>query len=161
MSAKRWNVTPGDNQAEALLIMDLGVHPIIARMLVQRGLTTPELADEFLNPTLDRLHDPLLLPDAEAACHRIKTALHNKEKILIYGDYDGDGVTSAALWTRLLRSLGGDVSVFVPHRKRDGYDIRASRHVEQAKADGVNLIITTDCGIQRIEEVEAGPQKPE
>ncbi len=151
---KRWNVTPGDNQIEATLIMDLGVHPIVARMLAQRGLTTPELADEFLNPALERLHDPLLLPDAEIACQRIKTALYNKEKILIYGDYDGDGVTSAALWTRLLRSLGGDVDVFVPHRKRDGYDMRAPA-IEKAKADGVNLIITTDCGIQRIDEVEA------
>ena len=151
--SKRWNVLPGDMQAEAALIMELGVHPIVARMLAQRGLCTPESAEEFLNPSLDRLHDPMLLPDAEAACQRIKTALNDKEKILIHGDYDGDGVTSAALWTRLLRSLGGDVNVFVPHRKRDGYDMRVPI-IEQAKADGVKLIITTDCGIQRVDEVE-------
>lgn len=149
----RWQILPGDIQAEAKLQIELGVHPIVARLLVQRGLTSPADADKFLNPSLDRLHDPFLLPDAELACERLKRALHHKEKILIHGDYDGDGLTSAALWTRILRSLGGEVAVFVPHRRRDGYDIRMG-HIEQAKLDGVTLIVTTDCGIQRVEEVE-------
>lgn len=153
LPSKRWNVLPGDTQAEARLMMDLGVHPVVAKLLVQRGLDTPEKADLFLNPSLDRLHDPFLLPDAEIACERLKTALANKERIWVYGDYDGDGVTSAALWTRALRSLGADVEVFVPHRKRDGYDMRGV-FVEKAKAAGVHLIVTTDCGIQRIDEVE-------
>src|SRR5579863_6377026 len=122
LTPKRWQVLPGDIQAEARLQIELGVHPIMARLLVQRGLTTPEAAEAFLYPSLDRLHDPFLLPDAEAACVRIKTALHNRERILVYGDYDGDGVTSAALWTRFLRSLGNDAQPFVPHRKREGYD---------------------------------------
>jgi single-stranded-DNA-specific exonuclease len=148
---------PGDIQAEARLQIDLGVHPIMARLLVQRGLTTPEAAEGFLNPSLDRLHDPFLLPDAEAACERIKTALAKRERILVHGDYDGDGVTSAALWTRFLRSLGGDVDVFVPHRKRDGYDMRVPI-IEQARQEGVTLIVTTDCGIQRVDEVEHARQ---
>ncbi len=153
LTPKRWRVLPGDIQAEARLQIELGVHPVVARMLVQRGLDTPEAADRFLNPTLDRLHDPFLLPDAEAACERLKQALANKERILVHGDYDGDGVTSAALWTRALRSLGGQVDVFVPHRRRDGYDIRVPI-IEQARQEGVTLIVTTDCGIQRVEEVE-------
>jgi single-stranded-DNA-specific exonuclease len=140
-------------QAEAALQIELGAHPIMARLLVQRGLTTPEAAEAFLNPALDRLHDPFLLPDIEVACDRLKRALASKEKILVHGDYDGDGLTSAALWTRTLRSLGGNVDVFVPHRKRDGYDIRAPK-IEEAKRDGVSLIVTTDCGIQRVAEVE-------
>lgn len=153
MTPKRWSLLPEDIQAEARLQIELGVHPITARLLVQRGLTTPEAADRFLNPTLDRLYDPMLLPDAEAACARLKIALANKEKILVHGDYDGDGLTSSALWTRLLRSLGGNVDVFVPHRKRDGYDMRIPI-IEQAKQEGVTLIVTTDCGIQRVDEVE-------
>jgi single-stranded-DNA-specific exonuclease len=154
---KRWQILPGDIQAEARLQIELGAHPIVARLLAQRGLTTPEAADRFLNPTLDRLHDPFLLPDVEAACDRLKRALANREKILVHGDYDGDGLTSAALWTRVLRKLEADVSVFVPHRKRDGYDMRVPI-VEQARQDGVSLIVTTDCGIQRIEEVEHARQ---
>lgn len=153
LTPKRWSLLPEDIQAEARLQIELGVHPITARLLVQRGLTTPEAADRFLNPTLDRLYDPMLLPDAEAACARLKIALANKEKILVHGDYDGDGLTSSALWTRLLRSLGGNVDVFVPHRKRDGYDMRIPI-IEQAKQEGVTLIVTTDCGIQRVDEVE-------
>lgn len=152
-TSKRWKMLPNDIQAEARLQIELGVHPILARLLVQRGLDTPEAAERFLNPSLDRLHDPFLLPDAEKACERLKQALANNEKIRVHGDYDGDGVTSAALWTRVLRSLGADVDVFVPHRKRDGYDMRKG-FVEQAKAEGVQLIVTTDCGIQRIDEVE-------
>jgi single-stranded-DNA-specific exonuclease len=156
-NAKRWHVLPGDIQAEARLQMEIGAHPIVARLLVQRGLTTPEAAEAFLDPSLDRMHDPFLLPDAEAACERLKQALHNNEKILVHGDYDGDGVTSAALWTRCLRSLGAQVDVFVPHRKRDGYDIRAPI-IEQARQEGVTLIVTTDCGIQRVDEVEHARQ---
>jgi single-stranded-DNA-specific exonuclease len=157
LTPKHWRILPGDIQAEAKLQIELGVHPVVARLLVQRGLTTPEAADLFLNPTLDRLHDPFLLPDVEPACERLKQALAKKERILVHGDYDGDGVTSAALWTRTLRSLGADVDVFVPHRKRDGYDIRTPI-IEQARQEGVTLIVTTDCGIQRVEEVEHARQ---
>lgn len=157
LTPKRWRIPPGDIQAEARLQIELGVHPVLATLLVQRGLTTPEAADAFLNPSLDRLHDPFLLPDAEIACERLKQALAAREKILIHGDYDGDGVTSAALWTRCLRALGGDVDVFVPHRRRDGYDMRTP-FIERAKQEGAKLIVTTDCGIQRVDEVEMARQ---
>jgi single-stranded-DNA-specific exonuclease len=157
LTPKRWQMLPGDIQAEAKLQIDLGVHPVMARLLVQRGLTTSEAAEAFLYPSLDRMHDPFLLPDAEAACVRIKAALANHERILVHGDYDGDGVTSTALWTRFLRTQGADVDAFVPHRKRDGYDMRVPI-IEQARQDGVKLIITTDCGIQRVDEVEHARQ---
>ena len=151
--SKRWNVLPSDSEAEATLQKQLGIHPFTARILVQRGITTPEEADIFLNPSQSHFHDPFLLPDIAPACERLKTALHNKEKILIHGDYDCDGVTSAALWTRCLRTLGADADVFTPHRKRDGYDIRIPI-IEEAQRNGVKLIVTTDCGIQRTKEVE-------
>ncbi len=142
-----------DSDSQALLESELGLDPIVASLLIQRGITTPQEADAFLNPDMSRMHDPFLLPDAEVACARLKTAIASREKILIHGDYDGDGVTSAALWTRYLRALGADVDVFVPHRARDGYDMR-SPFIEKARAEKVGLIVTTDCGIQRIDEVE-------
>ncbi len=127
--------------------------PIAAQLLLNRGIATPTDADRFLRPALDHLPDPFLLPDAERAAERLKQALNRKEKVAIHGDYDGDGVTSAALWMRLLQALGGDVTVHVPHRKRDGYDMR-SKFVAQAKADGATLIVTADCGIQRCDEID-------
>ncbi len=151
--SKRWKVLAADLVTEEILQRELGIDRILARLLVQRGLTTPETANRFLNPKLDQLHDPFLLPDANKACERLKLALAGSEKIMIHGDYDGDGVTSAALWTRCLRALGAEVDVFVPHRRRDGYDMRM-RFVEEARERGVRLIVTTDCGIQRCDEVD-------
>lgn len=142
-----------DRQAAEELQRALGCSPLTACLLVNRGIATPEAADKFLHPDFNHLSDPFLLPDAEAAAERIKQALARKERIIVHGDYDGDGVTSAALWTRLLEKLGADVTVHVPHRRRDGYDMR-SKFVQEAKANGVHLIITTDCGIQRCDEVD-------
>ncbi len=157
LQPKRWNVLEGDPRVERKLCKELRLHPMIAHLLVCRGIASPEDAEIFLNPSLDRMHDPFLLPDVNLACDRLKTALAKNEKILVHGDYDGDGVTSAALWTRTLRSLGADVDVFVPHRKRDGYDMRVPI-IEQAREQGVTLIVTTDCGIQRVDEVEHARQ---
>ncbi len=131
----------------------MGVSPLIAKLLVRRGISTPQLADAFLDPCFSHMPDAFLLPDAEVAAERLKVAINGHEKIIIHGDYDGDGVTSAALWMRLLEKLNADVTVHVPHRKLDGYDIR-SKFVQEAKSNGVKLIVTTDCGIQRLEEVE-------
>ncbi len=151
--SKNWRILPGNPTQEAEIARHLGISPILARLLVQRGIQTPEAAARFLYPDQDHFHDPFLLPDAEVACERLKTALSTQESILVHGDYDGDGVTSAALWTRALRGLGGKVDVFVPHRKRDGYDMRVPI-IEEAKANNVSIIVTTDCGIQRVDEVE-------
>jgi single-stranded-DNA-specific exonuclease len=142
-----------DEQAAETIRKSLGCSPFTARLLVNRGITDAEAGDRFLHPDFRHLSDPFLLPDALAAAERIKQALHRNEKIYVHGDYDGDGVTSAALWKRLLEKLGAQVNVHVPHRKRDGYDMR-SKFVQAAKADGVSLIITTDCGIQRCDEVD-------
>ncbi|MEP6755790.1 MAG: single-stranded-DNA-specific exonuclease RecJ, partial [Chthonomonadales bacterium] len=150
---KRWRIAESEPAAVERLKTELGCSPIVARLLVNRGISDPAVADRFLNPCYSHLPDPFLLPDAAQAAERIKVALHKRERIFVHGDYDGDGITSAALWTRLLEKLGADVQVHVPHRKRDGYDIR-SKFVQDASAAGAALIITTDCGIQRIDEVE-------
>lgn len=150
---KHWNILhQGEEQARRLQ-SELGCHPIVARLLVNRGIVLPEEAQTFLHPSFSDLSDPFLLPDAEAAVERIKQALNRRERIYIHGDYDSDGVTSAALWYRLLKRLGADVLVHVPHRHRDGYDMR-SKFVLEAKERGAAVILTTDCGIQRFAEVE-------
>lgn len=154
---KKWKTATGDAAAEEDLQRELGCTPLAARLLANRNLSDPAKADEFLHPDYSRLSDPLLLPDAPAAVARLKQAIDKKEKIWIHGDYDGDGVTSAALWVRLLRKLEADATVHVPHRKRDGYDMRG-KFVAEAKEAGAKLILTTDCGIQRIDEVEQARQ---
>lgn len=150
---KRWRLASGNPEAAARIATELALHPVVAHLLAQRGQDTPEKAYAFLHPAADAFHDPFLLEDMEIACERMKRALHAKERVLVHGDYDTDGVTSASLMGRFLRKLGGCVDVFVPTRERDGHGLKRAA-IEQAKANGVSLIITTDCGIGAIGEVE-------
>jgi single-stranded-DNA-specific exonuclease len=131
----------------------LGCSRIAAILLAQRGVETGAQAREFLSPSFEALADPTLLPDATKAVRRLMVALDHHERIYVYGDYDADGITAAALWTRLLQQLGGDVCTHVPHRRRDGYDLR-NKVVKAARDVGAKLIVTADCGIQRHEEVQ-------
>ena len=149
----RWVIQPGRPEIVARLQREVGVSEILARLLVNRGITEPEQAERFLNPNWEHLPDASLLPDAQVAVHRLLQALERKEKILIYGDYDVDGVTSAALWYHMLSKLQANVQAKVPHRKRDGYDIRVPV-VDEAHRQGVSLILTCDCGIQAHDVVE-------
>ncbi len=152
-----WVCRTADSVQVTKLQCELKIHPIIAHLLVARGVDSPEAAEAFLRPTMSDLSDPFLLPDADVACARLQRALATKERIQVYGDYDGDGVTSTALWTRMLSALGADVVPFVPHRKRNGYDLRVDG-VEEAARNKCKLILTTDCGIQRVDEVEHARQ---
>ena len=99
------------------------ISPVVAKLLCQRGLSDPELADRFLNPSLDHLHDPMLLKDMDVAVDRILAAIARREKIAIHGDYDVDGVTSTVILRRALELLGGTVIHFIPERLKDGYGL--------------------------------------
>jgi single-stranded-DNA-specific exonuclease len=136
-----------DEPSAIALAAALGVSPVVARLLCQRGLSDPELADRFLNPSLDHLHDPMRLADMGVAVDRIMGALARKEKIAIHGDYDVDGVTSTVILRRALELLGGDVIHFIPERLRDGYGLQPVA-IERLHADGVALVISVDCGIR-------------
>ena len=136
-----------DEPSAIALAAALGVSPVVARLLCQRGLSDPELADRFLNPSLDHLHDPMRLADMGVAVDRIMGALARKEKIAIHGDYDVDGVTSTVILQRALELLGGDVIHFIPERLRDGYGLQPVA-IERLHADGVALVISVDCGIR-------------
>jgi single-stranded-DNA-specific exonuclease len=154
--AKGWRIAPESPHVGALQ-RELGCSRLVAHLLTQRGIGNGADARRFLDPSYDDLADPMLLPDAVPAVRRLTLALDRRERIYVHGDYDGDGVTAAALWTRLLQMLGGDVMVHVPHRRHDGYDFRA-KFIETARQAGAGLIVTADCGIQRHQEVEAARQ---
>jgi single-stranded-DNA-specific exonuclease len=150
---KIWTVAECDEADVERLTREAGVSPLIARLLVNRGITEPEEAKAFLSPRMEDLHDPYLMPDMEVGVKRIVQALEKGEKILVHGDYDVDGITSAALLIRALKALKADVVYRVPHRQRDGYDIKPWT-ADEAKAAGVSLIITTDCGVTATETIK-------
>ena len=147
-----WVVLECDEAQAANLAMEAGVPPVVARLLLARGVTTAHEARAFLNPSLDHLHDPSLLPDLDAGVDRLIAAIQHGEKICVHGDYDVDGVTSTALLVRTLRALKANVGYHLPHRRRDGYGIKPSA-VTDAVRDGVKLILTCDCGITACETV--------
>lgn len=151
-SAQRWIVTPRNLAAEERLQKELGLPTLIAALLAQRGIVDPEQAHKFLNPSLDDLHDPSLLPDYEAAKNAILGARERGELIFVHGDYDVDGVTSAAILSRFLNKIGCKVHTHVPHRMKEGYGINLSA-VEDAKQRGAKLFLTCDCGIGAHEQV--------
>ena len=146
----RWDTLVCDDAAAETLAAALKISPVVAKLLCQRGLSDPELADRFLNPSLDHLHDPMLLKDMDVAVDRIMRALERKEKIAIHGDYDVDGVTSTVILRRALELLGGNVIHFIPERLRDGYGLQPIA-IERLHADGVALVISVDCGIRGAE----------
>ena len=145
--APKWDFLSCDEAAAAKLAAALGVAPIVARLLCQRGLGDPEQAARFLNPCLDQLHDPMALADMRVAVDRLMAAVARKERVAIHGDYDVDGVTSTVILRRALELLGGDVVHFIPERMTDGYGLQPSA-IERLHAEGVSVIVSVDCGIR-------------
>ncbi|MBC8101137.1 MAG: DHH family phosphoesterase, partial [Cytophagales bacterium] len=147
-----WNLAPTPPEAAVReLVVALRIPPLVAQLLVQRGHLSVEAAERFLNPSLADLFDPYALPDVDKAVERLARAIETKERIFLHGDYDADGVTSAALCLRALTSLGAEVIGYVP-RRTEGYDLQ-SGGVDRAKASGATLILTADCGVCAVEPV--------
>ena len=142
-----WNTKPHDEAAAAALANALGVSPITARLLAIRGLVDPDEASRFLKPTLDQLYDPFRLAGLECAADRLMTAIANRERISVHGDYDVDGITSTVILRRALELLGGNVTHFIPERLTDGYGLQPAT-VERLHGEGVQLIVSVDCGIR-------------
>jgi single-stranded-DNA-specific exonuclease len=143
----RWDLQPCDDAATNVLVAALQIEPAVARLLCQRGLGDPEIAQRFLNPSLEHLHDPMRLADMRVAVDRIMAAIARKERIAIHGDYDVDGVTSTVILRRALEMLGADVVHFIPERLKDGYGLQPVA-IERLHADGVALVVSVDCGIR-------------
>jgi single-stranded-DNA-specific exonuclease len=142
---KQWIISPADSRFTQLA-KSLKVSPLLAQVLINRGVTDVQAGSAFLRPKLTRLIDPLLMPGIEAAVHRIKRAVRNRGKITIYGDYDVDGITGVAILWQILKLLGADVDYYIPHRIEEGYGLNAEAVKLLAKS-GANLLITVDCGV--------------
>jgi single-stranded-DNA-specific exonuclease len=130
------------------------VLPVLADLLVRRGITDPETAQRFLTPALDHLHDPLQMSGMKVALDRLDAAVERKEKILIYGDYDVDGTTAIVILKTAIELCGGAADFHVPHRIREGYGMR-DEVIERAASEGVRLIISVDTGIRAFAAAEA------
>jgi single-stranded-DNA-specific exonuclease len=139
--------------ADSRLNISSSALPVLADLLVARGIDEPEAAARFLFPSLDHLHDPLLMSGMKSALDRLDAALERKEKILIYGDYDVDGTTAIVILKTAIELCGGTAEFHVPHRIREGYGMR-DEVIERAAADGVRLIISVDTGIRAFEAAE-------
>ena len=135
----------------------LGIPPVIAKILFHRGIHTKEEARRFFKPDWSDLNDPFLMKDMDVAVDRIVRALERKERILIYGDYDVDGITSVSLLYLFLTKHGGNVGFYIPDRLREGYGL-SSAGVIQAAKEGATLLITVDCGITGLEEIQHARQ---
>jgi len=142
---KQWIIRPPDSRA-AQLASSLKVSPLLAQVLINRGVADAHAGSVFLSPKLTELIRPELMPGCQAAVERIKQAVKNKEKITVYGDYDVDGITGVAILWQLLTLLGADVDYYIPHRIDEGYGLNeeAVRSLAQA---GSKLLITVDCGV--------------
>ncbi len=150
-----WTLAPVDDDVVAELGAKLGTSTITARLLAARGLGEEDAARRFLDPSLDRdWRDPGEIPGMQYAAERVATAIRASERILVFGDFDLDGISAAAVATRGLRALGGDVDVIVPHRTREGYGLTAPA-IERAMNFSPDVVVTVDCGISGAQEVDA------
>ncbi len=158
MKEKRWIIRK-DYEIEVVekLAENLGVDKIIAKLLVERGVTTFEEAKRFFRPSLDQLHDPFLMKDMDRAIMRINEAIRNKERMMIYGDYDVDGTSAVALVYSYFHTLHFNLDFYIPDRDTEGYGI-SFQGIDYAKRTGVKLIIALDCGIKAVEQAAYAKQ---
>jgi single-stranded-DNA-specific exonuclease len=145
---RKWNLAEPNGDAVELGLR-LNTSPLIAQLLINRGVMDLEDCRSFLRPSLKLLHDPLLIPHLGGAAERIARAIKDRQKIVIYGDYDVDGITATAILWHAIRNLGGEVDYYIPHRIEEGYGLNADA-VRQICDDGAGLIVTVDCGVTAI-----------
>lgn len=157
----RWNYQPPTSElkeeAEALS-KKIGISPILCKLLIQRGIKSEAEVQQFFNPQLKELLDPLLMEDMDKAVERINSAIENNERILVYGDYDADGTTAVALVYNFLRRRYTNLDYYIPDRYNEGYGV-SYQGVDYASETGVKLVIVLDCGIKAIQEIRYAKEK--
>jgi single-stranded-DNA-specific exonuclease len=144
---KRWNIVSAEENKVNTLQQSLNIHPVICKILVQRGIDTYEKAKDFFRPQLTELHSPWLMKDMEKAVDRIMLGINTNEKILVFGDYDVDGTTAVAGMYKFLKNFYTNIDFYIPHRYREGYGV-SKAGIDFAKENGFTLIISLDCGIK-------------
>lgn len=151
----KWNYeppTPERQQAAKELGEKIGMSPILANLLIQRGIKTESAAKRFFRPMLNELIDPFLMNDMDVAVDRLNDAMGRKERIMVYGDYDVDGCTAVALVYKFLQQFYSNIDYYIPDRYEEGYGV-SHKGIDYANETGVKLIIVLDCGIKAIEEI--------
>ena len=155
---KEWSLLPDTSARAVEFSQRIGTTPFTAALLLHRGITSDEEARAFLHPEKQPFHDPFLMRDMEKAVSRIEQAIQAQERIVVYGDYDVDGITATSLLCRNLRQLGANAGYFIPHRQKDGYGLHKET-LDEIIAGGAGLIVTVDCGISAVEEAAAAKDK--
>ncbi|MFC1699445.1 single-stranded-DNA-specific exonuclease RecJ [Candidatus Omnitrophota bacterium] len=150
---KIWKIKPADLHLRKKISQGVGLSEAMAQILINRGVTNSSQARRFLDCDLSHLHDPFLLKGVSSAVDRIKKAIAKHEKIMVWGDYDIDGITSVALLTLVLKKLGARVTHYLPNRLEEGYGLN-KKGAGVAKKQGVTLLITVDCGVSAIETIK-------
>jgi single-stranded-DNA-specific exonuclease len=150
---KRWRIIPTDPGKADTIFQELKIHPVLCSILTQRGIETYEQARNFFRPQLSDLHDPFLMKDMDKAVNRITRAFSDKEKILVFGDYDVDGTTAVACMYKFLSKIHPYTEFYIPHRYREGYGV-SKAGIDYAFENNYTLIISLDCGIKSIELIE-------
>ncbi len=149
---KKWRIKENDTQRIEEIKNKYNVNKLVAQKLAENMLSDEEIK-VFLNPTRKDFHNPFLLPDMEKAVDRILKAMENKEKIVVYGDYDADGITSTTIIKRFMKDRGIDVGTYIPNRLDEGYGLNEEA-IKEIASEKYNLMITVDCGITAVKEVD-------
>ena len=157
----RWNYQPPtqeQREAAKSLAKEIGISPILCRLLQERGITSAAEAKRFFRPQLNELHDPFLMNDMNIAVERLNQAMGRKERILIYGDYDVDGTTDVALVYKFLQQFYSNIDYYIPDRYNEGYGV-SKQGIDYAYETDVKLVIVLDCGIKAVEEISYAKEK--
>ena len=152
MNQRIWKENRPDAGLQAKLARELEIHPITAAILIQRGIRTEENGRRFLHPSSSELLDPFLLPDMDRAVERIRKAVSNRERIVVYGDYDVDGMTATALYYEWFSRRGCLIHYYIPHRINEGYGLN-QKAIRDLHDQGMQLLITADCGTTSVQEI--------
>jgi single-stranded-DNA-specific exonuclease RecJ len=159
--AHKWNyqpITPEQAEISQRLAKELGISPILGKLLIERGISNPQEAKKFFRPQLPDLHDPFLMKDMDIAVERLNKAMGKKERIMVYGDYDVDGTTSVALVYKFIQQFYSNIDYYIPDRYNEGYGV-SRKGVDYAFETGVKLIIVLDCGIKAVTEITYAKEK--
>ncbi len=142
----------GHKDIEDILAKEFGIHPIISQLILNRHVQSLEDAQRYLHPSLNDLHSPFLMQDMKKGINRILQAIYGGEEIVVYGDYDADGITSVVILYKFIKELTGHVSYYIPDRVQEGYGLKIPL-IDKFKGKNVKLIITVDCGVSDIEQI--------
>lgn len=149
---KKWQIYDTDEDKLNELVTKYDINELLATILVNRDIVDEQKLEIFLNPTRNNFHDPFLMPDMEKAVERIIKAINNKEKVIIYGDYDADGITSITVLKKFLEDVGLNADYYIPNRLNEGYGLN-NNAIQKIVENNYELMITVDCGISGIEEI--------